>query len=95
MERRKATAQLVDRPAKPAGSVAAQFATRPEVTRGARPAHRGNTGSWVAVTMIIVGFVLGACALPTHWTVLWILTGVALVVGGVLALVSKIMEQAH
>ncbi|ADP84459.1 hypothetical protein [Pseudofrankia inefficax] len=82
-----------DRPAP--GSLTEQFAARPEATAGTRAAQRGNAGSWVAVSMIILGFALGACALPTHWLILWILTGVALVVGGIRALTSRIMEQAH
>ncbi|ADP80981.1 hypothetical protein [Pseudofrankia inefficax] len=63
-----------------------------------RPAgghRRANGGSWAAVILIIVGFVLGCFALPTGSVVLWILTGAALVVGGAVGLVSRIMEQAY
>jgi hypothetical protein len=42
-----------------------------------------------------MGFVLGCFALPTGSVVLWILTGAALVVGGAVGLVSRIMEQAY
>ncbi|MBL7501674.1 hypothetical protein I6A84_31280 [Frankia sp. CNm7] len=56
---------------------------------------RGSTGAWTAVTLIIVGFILGCFALPTHSLVLWILAGVALVAGGVVGLTSRIMEQAY
>jgi hypothetical protein len=57
--------------------------------------HRANTGSWLAVMMIILGFALGCFALPTGSLVLWVLTGVAIVVGGVIGLASRIMEQAY
>ncbi|MBL7494227.1 hypothetical protein I6A60_32085 [Frankia sp. AgB1.9] len=93
MENKDATADVDDRPAE--GSLTEQFAARPEATAGTRAAQRGNAGSWIAVSMIILGFALGACALPTHWLILWIMTGVALVVGGILALTSRIMDQAH
>ena len=93
MENKDATADLDDRPAE--GSIAEQLAARPEATAGARAAQRGNAGSWVAVSMIILGFVLGACALPTHWLILWIMTGIALAAGGILALASRIMDQVH
>jgi len=75
-------------------SLSEQLATRPKANAGAH-AHRGNPGSWAAVSTIILGFALGAFALPTHWLILWILAGVALVVGGALALSSRIMDQAH
>jgi len=45
--------------------------------------------------LIIIGFALGAFALASHSTVLWIMTGVALVAGGVVALAFRIMEQAY
>ncbi|ADP84494.1 hypothetical protein FraEuI1c_6517 [Pseudofrankia inefficax] len=77
------------------GSLAAQFAARPEATDGPRAPYRGNAGSWVAVSLIIVGFALGAVALPVHSLILWIATGLVLIAGGVLALSSRIMEQAH
>ncbi|WP_076818453.1 hypothetical protein [Pseudofrankia asymbiotica] len=92
------TAAVADEhPARPDASLAGQFAARPEATQGARahPHHRGNAGSWAAVTMIIIGFALGAFALPTHSIVLWIATGAALVVGGILALCFRIMDQVH
>jgi hypothetical protein len=57
--------------------------------------HRANVGSWLAVALIIIGAALGAFALVTHSEALWITTGVALIVGGLLALGSGIMEQAY
>ncbi len=57
--------------------------------------HKANTGSWAAVLLIIVGFVVGTFALPLASVPLWIAAGALLVLGGVFALVSKIMEQAY
>ncbi|MBX6390531.1 MAG: hypothetical protein IRZ08_16320 [Frankia sp.] len=69
------------------------------LTAGPQPAagtgHSGSTGAWTAVLLIILGFALGAFALATHLLVLWILTGVSLVAGGVMALTSRIMEQVR
>jgi xanthine/uracil permease len=57
--------------------------------------HRANTGSWAAVVLIILGFTIGVFALVLHSVPLWIVTGVALVLGGIVAMASKIMEQAY
>jgi xanthine/uracil permease len=57
--------------------------------------HRANTGSWAAVVLIILGFTVGVFALVLHSIPLWIITGVALVLGGIVAVASKIMEQAY
>ena len=57
--------------------------------------NRGNAGSWVAVLLIIAGTVLGTLALILDSVPLWILTGVALVMGGIMALASRLMEQAY
>jgi len=78
-----------------AGGVTSEIAARPEAHQGPRGHHRGNPGSWIAVALIILGFALGAFALPTHSLILWITTGAALVAGGLLALKSRIMEQTH
>jgi hypothetical protein len=57
--------------------------------------HRANVGSWVAVFLIIIGFGVGVFALVSHSMALWIVTGVALVAGGAIALASRIMDQAY
>ncbi len=57
--------------------------------------HRANIGSWIAVSLIIVGFAVGVFALASHSMALWIVTGVALVAGGAIALASRIMDQAY
>jgi hypothetical protein len=79
----------------PGGGLVDESAARPEGSQWRRKHPRGNPGSWIAITLIIVGFALGAFALPTHAIVLWILTAVGLVGGGILALASRIMEQTH
>ncbi|SNQ50873.1 conserved hypothetical protein [Frankia canadensis] len=57
--------------------------------------HKANTGSWLAVLLIIAGFVVGAIALPLASTALWIVTAVLVVGGAAIALASRIMEQAY
>ena len=67
-------------------------------TSGPRPgyyeAFHGRPVSWVAVSIIMVGFVVGGLALIFHtmWWLFWV--GVALVVvGGLLALSTNIFED--
>ncbi len=71
--------------------------TRPEDT-GHRTGHTaGRPTSWIAVALIVTGFVVGGFGLlflsPLPWLV-WV--GVALaVVGGVFGLVTGIMDDVH
>jgi nitrate/nitrite transporter NarK len=57
-------------------------------------AHHGRPASWVAVSIIIVGFIIGGISLtvgPTWW-LFW--TGVAIVViGGIFALSVRILDD--
>jgi hypothetical protein len=65
---------------------------------GRRPVdrhHRAKVGAWIAVLLIILGFTLGDFALSLHSTILWVLTAVALVIGGIVALASRIMDQVY
>jgi len=58
------------------------------------PPYHGRPVSWVAVSLIMVGFLAGGLALvfgPT-WLVFWIGVGLA-VVGGLLALATNIFED--
>jgi hypothetical protein len=57
--------------------------------------HRANVGSWAAVIMIVLGFVVGVFALVVGALVLWVIAGVLLAAGGGIALASGIMEQAY
>lgn len=51
--------------------------------------------AWLAVFMVIAGVTIGAAALITKITLLWIIGGVVLAVGMVLMLTSKVMDQAY
>lgn len=57
--------------------------------------HKASKGAWVAVYLIIAGFIVGTFALIADSLPLWIATGILLVLGGVVALASRIMEQAY
>ncbi|MCW2901412.1 MAG: hypothetical protein JWO67_3677 [Streptosporangiaceae bacterium] len=56
--------------------------------------HAGRPASWVAVAMMLIGFVLGGAALPMgpNWLIFWIGAGIV-VVGGVMALAVDIMSD--
>jgi hypothetical protein len=56
--------------------------------------YHGRPSSWVAVSIIVVGFVIGGIALPIgpNWVVFWI--GVAIVVvGAVIGAATRIMDD--
>ena len=56
--------------------------------------YHGRRVSWVAVTLIIVGFVIGGIALPfgPNWVLFWV--GAAIVVVGVIFAASiRIMDD--
>jgi hypothetical protein len=58
------------------------------------PTYHGRAVSWVAVSIIMAGFVVGGLALvfgPT-WVAFWIGVGLT-VVGGLLALATNILED--
>ncbi len=57
-------------------------------------AHHGRTASWVAVSVIIVGFVVGGIAMVIgpSWWLFW--TGTAIVViGGIIAMSARILDD--
>ena len=57
-------------------------------------AHHGRSASWVAVSVIIIGFVVGGIAMVIgpSWWLFW--TGAAIVViGGIIALSSHILDD--
>lgn len=57
--------------------------------------HRGRPGSWVAVLIIVAGFVLGGVALiVSQWWMFWVGAGVV-VVGGIIALVVDIFSNVE
>ena len=56
--------------------------------------HHGRPASWVAVTVIIIGFVIGGIALPVgpNWVLFWV--GAAIVVvGGIMGAATRIMDD--
>ncbi|MDQ1632304.1 MAG: hypothetical protein QOC80_2276 [Frankiaceae bacterium] len=56
----------------------------------------GQVGAWISVFVIVAAFVVGVFALIAHNSpVLWIIAAVVMVIGGVLALASRIMELGH
>jgi hypothetical protein len=81
--------------------VADQTATSAMETTGAHglevfqhPTHHGRPTSWAAVTIIVVGFIVGGIALPIGptWWLFWVGTGIV-VIGGILALSTHIMDD--
>ncbi|MGZ4619675.1 MAG: hypothetical protein ACXV3F_13395 [Frankiaceae bacterium] len=57
--------------------------------------ERGKRGSWLGVILIIAAFIVGLIGLiETNWVV-GVVGGVLLVIGGITALASNIMEQVE
>jgi hypothetical protein len=56
--------------------------------------YHGRPVSWVAVTIIIVGFVIGGIALPIgpSWVLFWVGVAIA-VVGSIMAAAVRIMDD--
>ncbi len=61
---------------------------------GAHAVHHGRPVSWVAVSIIVVGFVVGGIAMVTGpaWWLFWTGAGIV-VVGGIFALSSHILDD--
>jgi hypothetical protein len=57
-------------------------------------AHHGRPASWVAVSIIIVGFIVGGVAMVPHpkWWMFWVGAGIV-VIGGIMALSSHILDD--
>lgn len=55
--------------------------------------HGGRASSWLAVTVMVVGFIVSGFGLTAdNWTLVWVGAGV-FVVGGILALVFDIFTD--
>jgi hypothetical protein len=68
---------------------------RPAVAEaGHYEAHHGRPSSWVAIGIIVVGFVVGGAALPAGptWWLFWLGAGIV-VVGGIVALSTRILDD--
>jgi hypothetical protein len=57
-------------------------------------AHHGRPASWVAVTVIVIGFIIGGIALPVgpSWVLFWVGVAIA-VVGSIMAAAVRIMDD--
>jgi hypothetical protein len=57
---------------------------------------QGKVGAWISVFLIVAAFIIGVVAMiEENNFVIWIIAGVVLVIGGILALTSRIMELGH
>ncbi len=56
--------------------------------------YHGRPASWVAVAVIVIGFVIGGIALPVgpSWVLFWVGVAIA-VVGGIIAAAVRIMDD--
>jgi hypothetical protein len=57
--------------------------------------QHGRTSSWVATTIIVIGFVVGGAAMltsPVTWWLFWVGAGIV-VVGGIMALSTHILDD--
>lgn len=56
----------------------------------------GAATAWIAVFVIVAAFIIGTVALiANNSVILWIIAGVVMVIGGILAMTSRIMELGH
>jgi hypothetical protein len=57
-------------------------------------AHHGRPASWVAVSIIIAGFIVGGIALPIGptWWLFWLGAGIV-AIGGIYALSVRILDD--
>ncbi|HEV7400750.1 MAG TPA: HGxxPAAW family protein [Solirubrobacterales bacterium] len=57
-------------------------------------AHHGRPASWVAVSIIIIGFCVGGIALPIGptWWLFWVGTAIV-VIGGIMAMATHILDD--
>ncbi len=57
-------------------------------------AHHGRPASWVAVSVIIIGFIVGGAAMVPHpiWWLFWTGAGIV-VIGGIMATAARIFDD--
>ena len=77
-----------------AGDIGARGLDAQAGPRTGTKAHHGRPASWVAVTVIIIGFVIGGIALPVgpNW-VLFSIGAAIVVVGGIMGAATRIMDD--
>ena len=58
------------------------------------PAHHGRPVSWVAVAVIVIGFIVGGIALPIGptWWLFWVGVGIV-VVGVIIATAGRVLDD--
>lgn len=57
---------------------------------------QGKAGAWISVFLIVAAFIVGVFALiADNNVIVWIVAAAVFVLGGVLALASRIMELGH
>jgi hypothetical protein len=56
--------------------------------------HHGRRSSWVAVSIIIVGFIVGGVAMVPHpkWWLFWVGTGIV-VIGSIMGTATRIFDD--
>jgi hypothetical protein len=62
---------------------------------GHQHVHHGRPASWIAISIIIVGFVVGGAAMltnPVLWVLFWVGAGIV-VVGGIMALSARVLDD--
>jgi hypothetical protein len=67
--------------------------TEGTLVHAAAEGHHGTPLSWVAVTVIIIGFIVGGIAMVPHptWWAFWVGTGIA-VIGCIMTLFAKTFD---
>ena len=68
--------------------------TRRRAVSYGHEAHHGRPASWVAVSVIIVGFIVGGVAMvpSPKWWLFWTGAGIV-VIGGIMAAAAHIMDD--
>jgi hypothetical protein len=64
------------------------------LAHAAAESHHGRPISWVAISVIIVGFIVGGIAMVPHptWWLFWVGAGIA-IVGCIITLFSKTFSE--
>jgi hypothetical protein len=56
----------------------------------------GKVGAWISVFVIVAAFIVGVIAvIANNNPVIWAAAGAVLVIGGILAMTSRIMDLGH